>query len=1187
VFCEARTVEEVTAAIERHQISCAGLVPSILASLEPRSLPSLQVVFTWGEALQARTAMQWASAVHLIDLLIASEYWLTLYADWSDWTQSSSRTGTRPPFRAVTGAAVLLLPNSEAGEPAPEPAAGHPVKTGELLVRGPQVTPGYLGDERRNAKCFLEGWYRTSDCLTEMDGGYKFAGRADDMVKVAGNWVDTRQICESLRDVDGVADAHMHSKAAFVALARFEGSALPTLRRRIPADHALFVVPSLPRNDVTGKVDRRRLDTLTGRGTSNELGADLRERRDQLAKLDEFKRWYLMLVVLLFWPAYDLVAALGEDSAWPWVVATADLLGACLRVWLLTYLFLSYLYHDQLAKYCMYAPFGHVGLFCFIAGLVPLWFLALLALDGMWKAYRRQRFCSWPCVALLCFPRWSYLSGCWWLTSSVSRILDWYWNSLLQQMPIGLKRCLGHAKTCHSCKQLSDRGRIDLSVDKHWYCDSCWKHYNAHWQCARCRAWVTRGKQEAEGRQWICFGCARQAAAPAAVTAPAPASPAPSAAAPSASTPVAGGAEAPERGNGESPLVKRQRVDAQRRVEHPWVSSYTGAASSTQVARTLSPGPSGAANGSRSPSRPTSVPAEARSPYRPPSQGPSSGSPTRPAVASRPGTPRQTDRELAPQWRFGTPTVSDAIVHEETAHEKGHLWQLIEDVTDFRFAALEEQLASIDSMRWQRLTSRLRRQEGRSLPFDAQKRCSTLGDLIREIEQLPVVDGSEQPREVEEEVAGWFMMWRSRCQWTIQIRRPVSDDHLRKAVEELMWRHSSLRACAADKDTLFREFQICLSILQLWRMWLMDSDGYAVSVCRRAMNLFAWAVDSAWPRLRFNRAEVGKALTILPRCATPEAAQEAAAAGNKVPWAPPFQAIAAPYGEHGSEDQNQGVMMVVKISHMLSDGFCIVPLMSDLAMLLVNLDAQAQGQIPRPLPALDSALSVLRQRISRTVQGDHSGSDAVSPQVLDASSGAKVVHAQFLDLPPKLVMIIKQAALKLAVPDEILLLTAIGVSIAKMHSKETQTLQMVIPGRDGPCESDLVALFAEYRRLEVRTAGLSYAGVALSLHYLVKERRWRQPPSVKQSEAPFVNFEWTDFEERHGVSQIAEARHKDTNVHSPLHVVALSPSRDRWRLLTSMRGDRYTEPDLRRIADFIEDALRCLIEEPLTLVNAT
>lgn len=56
VFAEAWDTENLVAEIRRHSVTCSGLVPSVLAAIEHRDVPTLRCVFTWGEALQASGA---------------------------------------------------------------------------------------------------------------------------------------------------------------------------------------------------------------------------------------------------------------------------------------------------------------------------------------------------------------------------------------------------------------------------------------------------------------------------------------------------------------------------------------------------------------------------------------------------------------------------------------------------------------------------------------------------------------------------------------------------------------------------------------------------------------------------------------------------------------------------------------------------------------------------------------------------------------------------------------------------------------------------------------------------------------------------------------------------------------------------------------------------------------------------
>ena len=75
------------------------------------------------------------------------------------------------------------LPDFEfrsAGENAPD-------EPGELQVRGPHVTPGYLGQPDETAAAFDGEWFRTGDLGSIDELGYvRVAGRAKEVVHVAG-----------------------------------------------------------------------------------------------------------------------------------------------------------------------------------------------------------------------------------------------------------------------------------------------------------------------------------------------------------------------------------------------------------------------------------------------------------------------------------------------------------------------------------------------------------------------------------------------------------------------------------------------------------------------------------------------------------------------------------------------------------------------------------------------------------------------------------------------------------------------------------------------------------------------------------------------------------------------------------------------------------------------------------------
>ncbi|WP_326665248.1 benzoate-CoA ligase family protein [Streptomyces canus] len=112
--------------------------------------------------------------------------------------------------------------------------AGHPVPDGtegELWVRGPTVTPGYLNRPEESERTLVGGWLATRDrAVREADGTYRHLGRADDMEMVGG-------ITVSPLEVEAVLRAHPAVKEVAV-VAVTDGRGVGRLRA--------FVVPVAP-----------------------------------------------------------------------------------------------------------------------------------------------------------------------------------------------------------------------------------------------------------------------------------------------------------------------------------------------------------------------------------------------------------------------------------------------------------------------------------------------------------------------------------------------------------------------------------------------------------------------------------------------------------------------------------------------------------------------------------------------------------------------------------------------------------------------------------------------------------------------------------------------------------------------------------------------------------------------------
>jgi acetyl-CoA synthetase len=86
---------------------------------------------------------------------------------------------------------------------------------GELALRPgwPSMFRGYLHDDERYRKCFVDGWYITGDLAErDADGYFWFVGRADDIIKTAGHMVGPFEVESALMEHPAVAEAGVIGK---------------------------------------------------------------------------------------------------------------------------------------------------------------------------------------------------------------------------------------------------------------------------------------------------------------------------------------------------------------------------------------------------------------------------------------------------------------------------------------------------------------------------------------------------------------------------------------------------------------------------------------------------------------------------------------------------------------------------------------------------------------------------------------------------------------------------------------------------------------------------------------------------------------------------------------------------------------------------------------------------------------
>jgi benzoate-CoA ligase family protein len=283
LFCEKPSPESLAWAIETYRATVVTNVPTMLGKLlehdeelaaagkKRLDFDAVRFSMSAGEALPEPLLRKW-QARFSSDVYdgIGSAEMFHIYA--------SNRPGDIKPGslgKVVAGYELRVLPEDAEGAGATPCAPG---EIGVLWVKGDSVSHGYHADRDKSWKTFHGHWCRTGDLFKMDEEGYLyFAGRADDLLKVGGQWVAPVEVEEclmrhpavSIAAVIGVEQDGLVKTKAFVVKAK----GAPEDDAKLAEELQVFVqtklakykyprivqfVPDLPKND-RGKVDKKAL----------------------------------------------------------------------------------------------------------------------------------------------------------------------------------------------------------------------------------------------------------------------------------------------------------------------------------------------------------------------------------------------------------------------------------------------------------------------------------------------------------------------------------------------------------------------------------------------------------------------------------------------------------------------------------------------------------------------------------------------------------------------------------------------------------------------------------------------------------------------------------------------------------------------------------------------------------------
>jgi len=266
---------EAVQVVARHKPTAFFSVPSFyrrLLALSPQALApfsSVRYFVAAGERLPAQVFDRWqlATGCEILSLYGMSETFCVSMMT-PPGTSNPARTG-----RPLAGVGTRLL--NESGEDAAEG------ETGTLWLCHPALATGYANRPEATREQFRDGWFCTKDMFTrDAEGFFSHQGRADEFIKIAGQWVQPGELeeaavadgsiaeaaCVRVSDADGFErlalfiTAGTDPQAAIAAAAR----ACETGLARHKRPKWIRTIKELPRT-ATGKIQRYKLRELIER----------------------------------------------------------------------------------------------------------------------------------------------------------------------------------------------------------------------------------------------------------------------------------------------------------------------------------------------------------------------------------------------------------------------------------------------------------------------------------------------------------------------------------------------------------------------------------------------------------------------------------------------------------------------------------------------------------------------------------------------------------------------------------------------------------------------------------------------------------------------------------------------------------------------------------------------------------
>ncbi|KAF4447795.1 nonribosomal peptide synthetase [Fusarium austroafricanum] len=230
---EDERLNDLAGFLNRHSVTLASLTPSMASTLSPDSCPSLQGLVLGGEPMAESHISTWAKHLRLYNAYGVSE------STGIAALASDIKPGCSPSNIGYgCGSNLWVVAIDQPDKLAPIGALG------ELVIEGPSVSRGYLGDKERTGKHFTSNgaWrrrineqfgdhqpgkraFRTGDLVRyNLDGSLQLAGRRDHQVKVNGQRLELTAVEHHIAACAQVSGAGFNHTAVVAVKEKTSGS---------------------------------------------------------------------------------------------------------------------------------------------------------------------------------------------------------------------------------------------------------------------------------------------------------------------------------------------------------------------------------------------------------------------------------------------------------------------------------------------------------------------------------------------------------------------------------------------------------------------------------------------------------------------------------------------------------------------------------------------------------------------------------------------------------------------------------------------------------------------------------------------------------------------------------------------------------------------------------------------------